>query len=413
MAARKNDPFGGKIQNPNFYVDKEKGAVKLRTRERANGCFVIYFDKCYKGKKRECEIVKDSNGQPLYLVPENGRNDSVNKNRNRKTWETAKARKAELIVFGQSTEKEKAEALKGASLLNFIRKCYEEEKEANKPGKGLRFRTLHAQMEAFADGQEIVFAQVDKPFVLRFIDFLKNKAVFTFKHKTADSRPRISPNTQVQIMRTFSVVLSKAVDAGILEVNPYFQIDKKKKIHREKTRINFLTVEEVQRLIDTPCKWEVMKRAFLFSCSTGLRYSDVSRLTWGDIQNDEVLGKVMKIRVQKTSREEIFPVPTPALHVLPERNGAPDNGVIFPLKYNHLLGEHLQKWVDDAGINKKIRFHSSRHTMATISLHLGAPIETVSKLLGHTEIRTTEIYAEVLDESKKKAVALQDNIFKF
>ena len=413
MAARKNDPFEGKITNPNFYVDTDKGPIKLRTRERSNGCFVIYFDKNYKGKKRECEIVKDKDGNPLYLVPEKGRNDSVNKNRNKSTWNTAKSLKAEIIAYGQSTDREKAEARKNVSLLQFIYDCYKKEKDNNAPGKGLRFKTLYAQMEVFADGEEITFAQVDKPFLLRFIDFLKNKAVFTSKYKNAETKPKISTNTQVQIMRTLSVVLSRAVDAEFIEVNPYFLLDKKKKIHREKTRINYLTVEEVQRLIDTPCKWDVMKRAFLFSCSTGLRYSDVSRLTWGDIQDDELFGKVMKIKVQKTSREEIFPVPTPALQILPDRNGAPDSDIIFPLKYNWLLGTHLQKWVDDAGINKKIRFHSSRHTMATISLHLGAPIETVSKLLGHTEIRTTEIYAEVLDENKKKAVALQDNIFRF
>lgn len=408
MPKRNEKPFNGKITNPDFYVDKEKGAYKLRTRERANGNFVIYIDSYIKGQ-RKCEALKGDDGQPLYLVPENGRNDSINKNRNRKTWEKAKATKAELIVFGQSTEKEKTEARKSISVLRFIEEC-RDEKGISRSQAG-RIRTLYGQFEAFAAGQDITFADVDKDLLYRLMDFLRNKAVYMQKFK--DNPPRLGQNTQVLVMKTLSAILSKAVDKGYLEINPYFQIGSKKRIHNTKAHINYLEIDEVQRLINTPCKYDVLKRAFLFSCSTGLRFSDVTSLKWGDIYQNDFYGMAMRVKIQKTKEPETFPLPKPALHFLPERSDAPDNEIIFPIKYDSRIGMKLQTWVDDAGIKKKIRFHSSRHTAAMTTLYLCKDIATVSKLLGHADIKTTQIYAEAMNESMRRAANLQDNIFKF
>ena len=119
MGARKNDPSKGKIQDfERRFVDKEKGAIKLRTRERANGNFVIYLDMYIGEGKHKCETVNIDN-QHLYLVPENGCNDTINKSRNNKTWEQAKAVKAQRIIdkqngelgFNQSVERRKMEVL--------------------------------------------------------------------------------------------------------------------------------------------------------------------------------------------------------------------------------------------------------------------------------------------------------------
>ena len=381
----------------------------LRTRERANGNFVIYLDRYVGDGKHKCESLD------LYLVPENGRNDSVNKTRNNKTWEQAKAIKAARLIdkqngdhgFSLTAERQNMDVLK------YIGKFMEEQRAARKRGERCpdHFAMLYAHFQIFTNGERVTFAQIDRDFLLRFIDYLKTKAVCThIKHK--ERRP-LSPNSQVHIMKRLSVVFSRAVKDNIVEINPFQRLTQDEKLKKPQAHINYLTIEEVQRLIDTPCKWDIMKRAFLFSCSTGLRYSDVSALTWGDIRDDNFYNKVMIITVKKTKRQEVFPIPTPALHFLPERNGAADNEIIFPLKYDAHLGPKLQKWVDSAGINKKIRFHSSRHTAATMNLSLGADIATVSKLLGHSDISTTQIYAEVINESKKKAVALQDNIFKF
>lgn len=410
MGARKSDPSKGRIQNfESRFVDTDKGAIKIRTRERANGNFVIYLDRYVGDGKHKCESLD------LYLVPENGRNDTVNKTRNNKTWEQAKAIRAARLIDKQNGDNgfSLSAERRNMSVLNYIAKFRDEQRAARKKGERLpdHFAMLYAHFEIFTKGEKVTFAQIDRDFLLRFIDYLKNEAVCThIKHK---ERRRLSENSQVAIMKRLSVIFSHAVKENIIEFNPFQRLTQDEKLKKPQSNINYLTIEEVQRLINTPTKWDVMKRAFLFSCSTGLRYSDVSALTWGDIHDDDFYNKVMIITVKKTRRQEVFPIPTPALHFLPERNGAADTDIIFPLKYDAHLGPKLQKWVDSAGIKKKIRFHCSRHTAATMNLALGADIATVSKLLGHSDITTTQIYAEVINESKKKAVALQDNVFKF
>lgn len=404
MGTKKNDPSNGKINNfENRFVDKDKGPIKIRVRERANGNFVLYLDRYIGDGKHKCESLD------LFLVPENGRNDSINKNRNNKTWEQAKAIKAERIIdkqngdhgFSLSAERQNMDLLK-----------YVERLTSRDDGtKDNRFIMLLGQLKVFTKGEKTTFADVDRDYLLRFIDYLKHEAKGT-RVKSKTHKP-LSHGSQRVMMTAFCTVFSRALKDNIIELNPFMRLTQDEKIKGSQSHINYLTVQEVQKLIDTPFRYDTLKRAFLFSCSTGLRFSDVSSLRWCDIRDDDFFGKVMDIQVKKTRRREIFPVPEPALHFLPDRDASPDDAVIFPLKYDASIGVWLQQWADAAGIKKKVRFHVSRHTAATMNLALGADIATVSKLLGHSSIKMTEIYAEVINESKKKAVALQNNVFKF
>lgn len=415
MAARKSDPSKGKIQDfERRFIDKEKGAIKLRTRERANGCFVIYLDMYIGEGKHKCETINIDN-QPLYLVPENGRNDTINKTRNNKTWEQAKAVKAQRIIdkqngelgFNLSGERRNMEVL--SYLEHFKNESIKKSREQH-----TRLNNIPALYEHFKDftaGKKITFAQLDRNMILRFLEYLKTSA--NKKSVKSLNPPTISTGTQRNIFMGLSSILRKAVKDNIIEVNPCSLIQRDEKPPKHKARIDYLTVEEVQQLVNTPCYYDMLKRAFLFGCSTGLRASDIASLTWGQILDDDYFGKVMKVKVHKTQQEETFPLPSLALHVMPERGNAADNEPIFPSFYESRMGEKLQKWANDAKVNKKVRFHVSRHTAATINLSLGVPIETVSKLLGHSNITTTQIYAEVINESKKKAVSLQDKAFKF
>ena len=148
---------------------------------------------------------------------------------------------------------------------------------------------------------------------------------------------------------------------------------------------------------------------FLFCCLSGLRFSDASSMKWGDIQ--EVNGGVLLAkRIKKTDKFEYFPLSSAAVAFLPVRTK--DEDIVFPCyaSTSH-RGQLLQRWADSAGINKKVRFHVSRHTAATLNLSLGIDIYTDSKLLGHASVQTTQIYADVLAESKRRAVDLQNGIF--
>lgn len=417
MPKTKKDPSNGMIQNfEGRFVDRDKGAIKIRTRERANGNFVIYLD-VYDHGKRKCVSLD------LYLVPEAGRNDTINKTRNNKTWEQAKAIKAARLIdkqngdngFSKFADRSKME------VTAYLDRLIEAEEKAGSK-RAYQDRSFKNHLQIFTKGERITFIHIDRNFILRFIDYLKHEAqnLNIVKNKKSKSkyyikkeqRP-ISTGTQRNMMKRFSNMLTKAVKDEIIEYHPFARLAKDEMIQGERTQVCYLTKDEVQSLINTPCNDDLLKRSFLFGCSTGLRYSDVSTLTWGNICDDPIMGKVIKKKIVKTKRDEVFPLPLPAMRFMPERNGAADSGIIFPLKYNQAMLTRLEEWTKSAGITKHVTFHVSRHTAATMNLALGANIATVSKLLGHKNITTTQIYAEVIDESMKKAVSLQDNIFNF
>ena len=144
---------------------------------------------------------------------------------------------------------------------------------------------------------------------------------------------------------------------------------------------DFLTMEELNRLVKTPCNNPIMKKAALFSALTGLRFSDIQKLEWKNIEYND--GQpYLRFEQQKTKGIERTPISEQAANI---------------------LGEHLFQWIGAAGITKDITFHCFRHTYAVLQLANGTDIYTVSKMLGHRDLKTTQIYAKVIDRSKKEA----------
>lgn len=155
----------------------------------------------------------------------------------------------------------------------------------------------------------------------------------------------------------------------------------------------FLTIDELRKLAETPCKRSDVKRAFLFCCFTGLRISDAKKLTMNDIVND-----VIVIRQKKTKDPVRIPLSASARALLE------DGGLPFNIHNEVTINKDIGRWVRRAGIDKHVTFHCSRHTFATLELSNGIDIYTVSKLLGHQNVTTTQVYAKCIDEVKKKAV---------
>lgn len=167
--------------------------------------------------------------------------------------------------------------------------------------------------------------------------------------------------------------------------------------------------KELKRLIGTECKYEIMKQAFLFSCLCGLRVSDIRKLKWNDLQKSGERIRI-EIKMQKTKEPLYLPISDEALKWLPQQNEAKGDDLIFPLTHEGTINKILQKWAKDAGIIKHISFHVARHTHATMMLTLGADLYTVSKLLGHKNIATTQIYAKIVDKKKEEAISLIPNL---
>lgn len=170
----------------------------------------------------------------------------------------------------------------------------------------------------------------------------------------------------------------------------------------EGTRM-YLTIDEVKRLAQVDCEYPQIKAAFLFSCLTGLRRSDVLRITWGDVYEQGEFTRLI-FKQKKTKGQEYLDITQEARVLMGER-GKPNEHPFTDIHSPTCTNKAIQEWVLRAGIDKKITFHCARHTFATMMLDIGTDLYVVSKLLGHREIGTTQIYARVMDKNKQAAVA--------
>lgn len=228
------------------------------------------------------------------------------------------------------------------------------------------------------------FGDINEKFCQDFKDFLL-------------SQNRISQNTASSYFDKFKASLRHAFDERLFAENPARRI---KSIKQTETQREFLTLEELQRLAEIPFQYEDLRRAALFAALTGMRYSDIEKLIWSEIQHSKEQGFYIRFRQKKTKGAETLPISDDAVELLGERD-EPDEKVFKDLQYWQC--SYIDDWTTKAGIRRKITFHSFRHTYATLQLTLGTDIYTVSKLLGHKNLQTTQIYAKVIDEKKREA----------
>ncbi len=212
-----------------------------------------------------------------------------------------------------------------------------------------------------------------------------------------ETMPDLSRNTGALYFTYFKTILKRAVADGFLKEEP-----RVKPIREEDTQREFLTMEELTALATTDTYRPDLKQGALFSALTGLRFSDVAALTWQQL-HQTTEGYTVRLRIQKTQRSETIPITDEARELLGETGET--TARIFPkLNYSKYLNDILKVWIKDAGIDRKITFHSFRHTFATLQLLAGTDIYTVSKLLTHKNLTTTQIYAKVVDQKKREAV---------
>ena len=213
---------------------------------------------------------------------------------------------------------------------------------------------------------------------------------------------KVSQNTAHTYFGKIKAALKQAVKDKIIVRNPG---DLVSQIKRQDTERTFLELGEIEKLARTPSPDHGVKRAFLFACITGLRVSDIKALEWNNIK-----GGVLEFRQKKTKGFEYLHLSTMARQILTERPNSKilnmQNTNIFNIPSPTQLGRVLKEWCKNAGIDKRVSFHSSRHTFATLALTQGVDLYTVSKLLCHKTIQATQIYAKIVDEKKKAAMEL-------
>lgn len=368
---------------------KVKECVKLRSRERSNGTKSLFLDYVVDGV-RKSEYLK------LYLIPEKTKADKL---QNKETIALANAVKAKRLVeiqngtFGFSSNKEKGKV----NLIEWLQQEREYYREKGNRNYSCTIRNVIVIMKKFA-GEKAVMKDINRNFCERFLRYL-NSYIGKYGKK-------LSPETVYTYYVVFSILLNKAARNDLIAENPYNKIPSAEKPRRNGAVREYLTLEEVKRLADTECgDWRV-KHSFLFCCFTGLRFIDVCSLRWKHIKKVEE-GKYQLELVQQKTKEPVYvPLSENAMRWLPEKGINGYDNKVFPFGDRSIVYDYLHKWVKDAGIEKRITFHCSRHTYATLLLNYGADIYTVSKLLGHTSVKTTQIYAEVMNQTKEKAVNL-------
>ena len=241
-------------------------------------------------------------------------------------------------------------------------------------------------------GNTLLFSQINNRMAEEFKLFLLSAPLGGNKTGT------LSQNTASTYFSIFKAALKQAFIDGYLTVDLSAKI---KGIQDQESRREYLSIDELNTLAVTPCERDVLKRAALFSALTGLRHCDIQKLRWQEINIDGNQAQ-LHFTQQKTKGVEYTPISEQALQLCGEP-GSPEQFVFEDLPDPSWISRPLKQWVGAAGIKKKITFHCFRHTFATLQLSNGTDIYTVSKMLGHTNVKTTQIYAKVVDEKKNKA----------
>lgn len=369
----------------------ESVPVRIRFKELKDGNKSIYLD-IYSEGKRRYEFLK------LFLIPET---TTEARERNEHTMKAANAIKAQRIL--DITNKKPAIVLDERARMTLLAWMEDYCKLGEAKGKRSMVECVHAVVKHLrAYNPRIRLFEVDKEFYQGFIDFLG----------TQKSRQKQQPLSKKSInlyCKYINIALNYAVDLDILGENPLRTFDRSE-LEAEHTQRDYLTIEEIQKLIETPCRSETVKPIFLFSCFCGLRYSDVKALRWGDILEEN--GKVhIELRQQKTGRTIYLPLSQQAQKFLPQEKGEPEDRVFEGMPTVSNFDHVLKKWVKEAGITKHVSYHVSRHAFATMSLTLGSDIYTTSQLLGHSNVEVTQVYAKIIDQKKIEAVYMVDKLF--
>ncbi|HIB8182284.1 TPA: site-specific integrase [Elizabethkingia anophelis] len=369
--------------------------ITLKRKNLKDGQISLYIE-YYKGSTidingkrihlREFEYLK------LYLNAEP--KNAKEKKENKETLELAEnilaIRKTNYIQGKfdiKSTTKSKR------TFLNYFAEITEEkQKQDSSNNYGNWFSTLQHLKKIISPN--MTFEEIDENFIKKVRNYIDYDA-------RSKSNLPLSQNSKYSYFNKFKAALRSAFDDGYLSINYATKI---KSFDQAESQREYLTFEELQSLSKSPCKYEILKRAFIFSCLTGIRWSDINAMTWSEVR-DEGENSRINFRQVKTDGVEYLYISKQARDLLSERQ-PPEERVFKGLKYSMTYNTEIVRWCNRAGIFKHITFHSARHTNAVLLLEGGADIYTVSKRLGHREIRTTAIYAKIVDKKMKEAAEM-------
>lgn len=222
-------------------------------------------------------------------------------------------------------------------------------------------------------------------------------------------------NSAIKYITNFKKIIRIAHANDWIDKDPFLHWKAKLKIvDRE-----FLTEEEIQKVIELKLKMERLDQVrdiFIFCCFTGLAYADVKKLNRGDISVGADGKEWVKTKRSKTdtrSNIPILPIAKAIVEKYKNNELLIEKDLVLPVLSNQKMNAYIKEIATLAGITKNLTFHLARHTFATtVTLTNGVPIESVSKMLGHTNLKTTQHYAKILDMKVSKDMEILRNKFK-
>ena len=336
------------------------------------------------------EFEKGKNGEPKKV-----KLNAIDKQHNIETLKIAEQirqkRDNELnkpeIYTGYEKEQLKIRERGELNFVEYFKKLADKRKASNHDN----WVSAYHYLETFTAGN-LKFADLNQKWCNDFKDYL-----LTAPSKKS-SKTTLAQNSAVSYFNKVKATLKQAFKDGYLQADLNRMIEP---IKQAETRRNFLTLEELNALVKADCPSAILKQAALFSALTGLRFSDIEKLVWGEVEFITGNGYFINFDQQKTKGVEILPISEQAFNLMGKRQ-KPTDKVFAGLNYNE-IHRPLIGWLAKAEISKNITFHCFRHTYATLQLSAGTAMSTISKMLGHRDMKTTQVYAKIIDATKREA----------
>lgn len=385
--------------------------VEIKERKLTAGNRSLYLEYYETGFRKKENL-------HLYLVPDDAPNA---KRLNERTYNRAREIQAQRILNPPTFESKKKAQVEDAraKTMTWLGWCDEYLQYAIEKGdckkmiqhKGVVRKRIAAYLKR-VKRTNILLKEVDRDMVSGLFIYMRDEYRNPGQIKSGGGK--LAEFTLLLFEETVKAIFNKAVREGLIAFNPIQDLAKEERFHAPDKHREYLTTDELKRFLAVETRTQAeqtVQKAFGFSCMTGLRLGDMQRLRWSDIKDT---GEVLMVSIvqQKTGRPVTVPLNELAISLLPPRPENGEDGIIFPLvKKSDNVAKYVRRIKEKAGIEKDFTYHSSRHSAATLAITAGAELYSVSKILGHGSIVSTQVYASVNMEKKTEAVNLANGIF--
>lgn len=308
-------------------------------------------------------------------------------------------------LYGQTTTSKKVrDTFTGADKkLHYLLSLFELHNESIKKQVGIsksattyrKYETTRKHLQGYLHTkclEDIILENINHAFICGFEVYLRVTA-------------HCAHNTTAKFLQFFKRIIILALNNGYITRNPFSEYQ----IKLQKVDRGYLTKEELQKIIEKKFdikRLELIRDLFVFSSFTGLSYIDIKNLCKDHLyiaHDGNLWLRMNRNKSGETTNVRLFDLPKSLI----SKYGNPDSNYLFPVPSNQKVNAYLKEIADVCGIRKNLTFHVARHTMATtVCLANGMPIESLSKVLGHTNIKTTQLYAKITDEKLSNDLAI-------